>query len=1526
MSRRWRLMGTRAAGWYADPVTVGAARYWDGRAWTTTVTWGGVVRTDPTPLSEVIRRDRAARAEIVSEHLDDVAARGVVGATVVEVLRRDLRATTSAPGTVAPAPVRAVPAVRPVGVPSVQPAERPASTAARTPADATQSVTAPVAAPLATSRPVAAPLAPPAAPAPAAVPIPPARIARWWAEARRAVRTDLALHGLAYLGVLLVFAGVTGLIVFSFGDVTPWVRPLTELLVPTALLVAAHFLDRRGAAVVAAALTLLGGAIAPIVVAASLTDGASFPPDLSGPALPLVQGAAVLALAVAGALVVRRAPSSPLRFLVAPVAWLAVGLAAAATRDPVPAGYDAARPDALQLAAVLAAITASVLLSSWRRVPEALATATRQVALPSAAVVAVLELVLAGDEGWPVASTLVAGLATLLLLELSVERITPRMASIGQFVVVAVTAVRLSAVGSPEWIAAGAALVLVALVEYTGHRRATVEGTVVGLILVGVEAALTLAEPGPLVVTFGAVTAWTLWRHVRPPDWLPWTDAQGFVPASTAAVTMLGIRSLIGTGPTLWVTGGLVLSLALAGRISRAVRADRMWTWFVPASAATLVVASTTVPWGALHVEVASAAAMSALALAATTLPAPARLWAVAATAVWSLANLAEVLDAPRDVRALALGAAGLTLVLGSLRTSRPVGAHVASIGHLAGLGALLVPAWPGWVAVGVVGLATAGWIATAVVDERGEAVLLATARRVVGPDVGPVVDHLAPLLSFVGCSVAVVLALHTSGAVTAGDPWTAVNLGALALALAEVARSVPLRRARAGVLAWVALLVAVGAAVVVTAAVGSDAGHWAPVVGSALVLAVVAVDAAPRPIGALWVAWVAGGTLAVLVVDRLGLDRDHTDLAVAAWGATALLLGLGLHRRRHGPISTGHPPAARLLPPIMVGAAAFVVGGTLGLTDGTATEIGWTAAGLAVVVLVAALLVPLGALLALAEVLATASYVALVPWDPGDRPWTLAPWVVLLLAAAWPVRRTGRWTSERWDLPSFVVAHLVAGAALVTAIGADDVVRTSASFAAISFAVAAALRRRPWALAGAVLALAAAFDAGHGWLALVLGVEGIAVTVVGMRSRDALRWALLGAGAAAFVGAWLDLVVWVGWTAGTVYLVTMPSTAILAVLAAVARRTTSVHRELATVWVVTGAVVSVGSVALAGEVDRLPGGLVAAGSLLALAAAAALLATVWGAALRWVCSSLAAIAWVPLGWAVEPSARTVALVGTGVAVVVLAVLVGVHGSRPGSAWSWPAAGYAVVTQLTGAAGASAALPDIDAVVVVLLAVAAELVAFGVLTGWRETFVVAPWSACAAWLVYAQDALRGNANWFTIPIGVTLLVVTGLLRWIRRGRGGDVVGYDVIVLELVGMSVLVGSPLALTLAGHLWNGTVATAIGVGLAGWGITTRVRWRAGFGAATVVLALVLMIGVPLSHAVTWSGPMLWITLSVAGILAIVVATALESSRDRVRRLARHLDEMTDGWERIPTRRDDRHHRTPPFTPPPVPGGGHP
>ena len=307
------VMVRRSAGWYADPVTIGAARYWDGRGWTDLVSWGGATTHDSTPLAEVERSATRAEVETVSDYLTDAERRDVIAPLVADTLRRDVEQrlatitvpTTSPSITTAQAPSpsvdapetrRPAPSSRPTVQPGLARTDQPAKLPPPSGSAALQAPAGPSVAPPTVTLP-----APPAQP----VPVEPGRLAAWWQDARGAILSDLALHGLAYLGVLLLFAGVTGLIAFSFGDVAPSIRVLAEVLVPTALFVSAWYLQRRGAAVVAASLVLLGGAISPIVVIASLTDGAPIPPDLSGHALPVVQGISVALLGVVMALVAR---------------------------------------------------------------------------------------------------------------------------------------------------------------------------------------------------------------------------------------------------------------------------------------------------------------------------------------------------------------------------------------------------------------------------------------------------------------------------------------------------------------------------------------------------------------------------------------------------------------------------------------------------------------------------------------------------------------------------------------------------------------------------------------------------------------------------------------------------------------------------------------------------------------------------------------------------------------------------------------------------------------------------------------------------------------------------------------------------------------------------------------------------------------------------------------------------------------------------------------------------------------------
>ena len=80
---------------------------------------------------------------------------------------------------------------------------------------------------------------------------------------------------------------------------------------------------------------------------------------------------------------------------------------------------------------------------------------------------------------------------------------------------------------------------------------------------------------------------------------------------------------------------------------------------------------------------------MATAAILLCALPVAIRTWSAAVAVVWALANVAVELDVARDVQAIVLGAGALLLVVGAVIAARPVGLHLATIGHLAGIGAL---------------------------------------------------------------------------------------------------------------------------------------------------------------------------------------------------------------------------------------------------------------------------------------------------------------------------------------------------------------------------------------------------------------------------------------------------------------------------------------------------------------------------------------------------------------------------------------------------------------------------------------------------------------------------------------------------------------------------------------------------------------------------------------------------------------------------------------------------------------------
>jgi hypothetical protein len=171
---------------------------------------------------------------------------------------------------------------------------------------------------------------------------------------------------------------------------------------------------------------------------------------------------------------------------------------------------------------------------------------------------------------------------------------------------------------------------------------------------------------------------------------------------------------------------------------------------------------------------------------------------------------------------------------------------------------------------------------------------------------------------------------------------------------------------------------------------------------------------------------------------------------------------------------------------------------------------------------------------------------------------------------------------------------------------------------------------------------------------------------------------------------------------------------------------------------------------------------------------------------------------------------------------------------------------------------------------------------------------------CAAWLLFAGQALGGGADWMTVPVGATALITVELARWDARLHGRSGTAPELLAIEYPGMLFVVGAALIQTITGNDAYGLLAVVLAIGLAEWGVETRVRRRVGFGAGAIGAALLLMLTVPVFRLLPEvHGIGLWGLVAGIGLLFLVVAATLEQTRIRVQAAVRRLGELTEGWE---------------------------
>jgi hypothetical protein len=330
-------------------------------------------------------------------------------------------------------------------------------------------------------------------------------------------------------------------------------------------------------------------------------------------------------------------------------------------------------------------------------------------------------------------------------------------------------------------------------------------------------------------------------------------------------------------------------------------------------------------------------------------------------------------------------------------------------------------------------------------------------------------------------------------------------------------------------------------------------------------------------------------------------------------------------------------------------------------------------------------------------------------------------------------------------------------------------------------------------------------------------------------------------------------------------------------------------------------------SVVYVGTADRLTGGAAVGASLLLTAAAAGLLARPLEQPLaRDLSALLVAASGAAVWWATAAPPSVVVAVAIAVSLATTAGALWVGNARPDWPWIRPLTELALLSTLASLVAAALDLPDRGLLVLALAVAGTTSIAVGLALHRLVPQLAGPLLLLAAWYLLTAEALRGEVVWMTAPVGVTMLAMVGLVRRNVASLGGHGTPDTVIPLEWVGMGLLIAPSAVEVLAGRIAFAILLLTVGVVLAGWGVTTQVRRRLYAGALSVVLAVVLVVGVPLAelaasadYGPTSGSAVFWLLVAGIGVVAIIVAVFLEQGRAKVREVRQRLHDLTDGWE---------------------------
>ena len=1202
----------------------------------------------------------------------------------------------------------------------------------------------------------------------------------------------MAVHGFAYLGVLLTFVGVLGFLLFAFVDVPDANQPFVELFIALVFFGWAWVLRRQGADRVASGMELIGGMVLPLILFAGFVDNAPFPPDFQDGALVVALTVSAVVLAFVYVWISNRNPKSTLRFLVAPLLWLAaMTLGFIFKTDEVLTSDAITRLVSAQPAMASAAVALTLAACHWRP-RHRLAGPSVTSALIGLPVAYLLTVALSVGEGWThTIPIVVLGVSTLVSAEYLAAWFDRQrlIASLRPLLVAGVVA-PLAPIWGLGWVGLAVTVLYVALFEW--NVRSDPPNTV-ALTLSGVGVATGLAMSiGEPWAALGAFTVGSVWAQLRRIDPDTHDDARpGFLVAAALLPIGVGFALHQVTSPTVaWLTmSAILLVITVAVRWRRTD--DVFWAYW-PTASLWIVAAGAFWTWrvgGGDAVPIVTTVGLAALAVGIGPRWPALRLWMGATLGSLGLAIALDAQAYALTERALVWALTGLSLViLAMLWRRRPAG-HLAVIGHIMGLGALLV--LPSDTAGAIVlGAWAVGWIASVTSAELGGASFTALLERLGTSDDSPPGDRraravrwTAPLLMVASVPPAVLSAVDLWDEFATHRSWTGVTLAVIGVLYAVAARLGRDRKPLSQVLA----LGAIVTSIIGVAVAAPDS--WPMIIAAGSVIAISAILSGDlrRP-GFVWFAWIMSVVMMLLLGERAGVSTDRLALVSLVWGGVMMLGGLILDDVRSGRRGRGEGLRSRWLRhPVLLG--ALVVPLSLGPTFAMEPETyGWWSLGAAALYFTVAVILRGGSVTAPAYGLLTLGIAAVSPWSLIDDPWRFIVIAAPMVAASWVAERFQRdevssdaWL--RWDLAPLIVAHLIAAVAFVFAIGNEAVAPSALAFGILSVAIGLWRRQRAWIEVGNLMIIVAAAATGFDWLALALSATAVRGSVSTLFSREGSRasYQLIGVVSAGMT--WLAFVRWQDLTsidAANYSVILFPA---LALVVTVLSRFWRLKRDTLQYWgglALVGTFVA-GTVALGVGESGINGAWLAIGLVL-LALAFELAADSLGHPLKVLSVVATGLAWVALVTGLDwertdiVSYSAVAFGGLG---LVIALLARFDIMKRSDAQRWVALATVGVT-LSAIASLDTTTTYINgawlAIGLVLLALAFELAARDLQPGLRYLTVIAVGGAWAALVTGLGWDSNTVTTWTMIGFGLLFLATleAGRFTSINQATEGDI--------------------------------------------------------------------------------------------------------------------------------------------------------